>query len=57
MVWSVSSPDQSRVQPSGAFCLLRTTKKVAVPLVVVVGTATFFVVRNKQKAPLGCTRL
>ena len=25
----------------------------AVPLVVVVGTATFFVVRNKQKAPLG----
>jgi len=29
----------------------------AVPLVVVVGTATFFVVRNKQKAPLGGTRL
>ena len=54
---TVCCDDDSTVFPSSAvhpdWTALALLLFTAVPLLVVVGTATLFVLRNKEKAPLG----
>ena len=54
---TVCCDDDSTLTPSSAvytdWTAIALLLFTAVPLLVVVGTATLFVLRNKEKAPLG----